>query len=410
MGAAAAGATGNRRRLTILSQYFHPEAISTGQLLTELAERLARRGFEVEALCAQPTYYGATRVPWRMQHAGIDIRRVRSTQLDKNSRLGRIVNAVTFFAAVALRLLAAPRDRTYLVVTNPPFLAWAMLLVRPLRRHRFVYLIHDIYPDVAVRLGVLRAGSPAVRLWKWLDRVSCRAAERVIVLGRDMRDVLRGKGVPEEKLRIIENWADGDAIRPLPRSENPFIREHGLAGKFVVMYSGNMGLLHDLESIVGAAARLRERTEMRFVFIGGGGKLPAVRRLVDQHRLDNVLLLPYQPREALGYTLTAADVSLVSLAAGNEGLAVPSKLYGIMAAGSPVVANVPEACEVARVLVEAECGLVVPVGDPKALAGAIARYLDDPELRRRHGSNARREFERRYALERVVDRWVEVLR
>jgi glycosyltransferase involved in cell wall biosynthesis len=225
-----------------------------------------------------------------------------------------------------------------------------------------------------------------------------------------MSDVLRGKGVPEEKLRIIENWADGDAIRPLPRSENPFIREHGLAGKFVVMYSGNMGLLHDLESIVGAAARLRERTEMRFVFIGGGGKLPAVRRLVDEHRLDNVLLLPYQPREALGYTLTAADVSLVSLAAGNEGLAVPSKLYGIMAAGSPVVANVPEACEVARVLAEAECGLVVPVGDPEALAGAIARYLDDPELRRRHGSNARTEFERRYALERVVDRWVEVLR
>ncbi|MCP3981274.1 MAG: glycosyltransferase family 4 protein [bacterium] len=398
------------RKVTILSQYFHPESISTGQLLTELGQAMAARGMDVDALCGQPTYYDTNRVPSRIEFGGMTIRRVNNTQLSKNSRIGKILNSTSFALGVFWRMLFAPRDRLLLIVTNPPFLAWIGWCMRRLRGQRFAYLIHDVYPDIAIKLGYMREGSLVSRLWERLNRRTYRAADTVIVLGRDMRDVLAAKGVPQEKIRIVENWTDGSLVRPTPRAENPFAKEHGLLDKFVVMYSGNMGLFHDMESIVEAADRLREHADIRFVFIGGGGKLDMMQRYAEEHELPNALFLPYQDKEMLRYTLPTADVALISLSEGCEGLAVPSKLYGTLAAGTPIVANLEPSGEVAQVIEEAECGRVVPVHRPDSIAEAILAYRDDPALTRRHGENARREFEQRYTIERIVAKFEEVLR
>jgi glycosyltransferase involved in cell wall biosynthesis len=398
--------------VAILSQYFFPELISTGQLLTELAEDLVDFGCSVLVVAGQPTYYESSSVPPVMEHRGIRIIRVGNTQLGKNSVSGKILNSTTFFLGAVRRSLALPRDTVVLVVTNPPILPFVPYLLSFLRKQKFVCLIHDVYPDIAVRLGYLRKNGAFHGLWERMNRRMMHRAAAVIVLGRDMEEKVREKMDRSEwgKIRRIPNWSDGDAIHPVEKGENPFLREIGLSpSTFIVQYSGNMGLSHCMETIIEAAHRLQD-IPVRFLIIGGGGKKEKIGKMAADLGLGNVQFLPYQPKEKLRYSLACSDVSLVCLDEGVEGLSVPSKYYGILASGRPVIALMAERSEIAMSIRESGCGYVVPPGNPEALAEKVRYLFNHPEAVREMGRKGRESLERNYSRRVAAGKYFDLLR
>lgn len=391
----------------ILTQYYHPDHSATGQILHELARGLLQEGRDVEVITAQPMYAMTEKRPHREVIDGVLTTRVPSTSFDKNTNVGKVLNSISFFTFALLYTLKTPKCSLLLVVSNPPFLPAIGLLLRLIRRQPYVHLVHDIYPQIAVKLGYLRADSPLTKCWQMLNKWIYRYASRVIVLSENMFDTLSTASyVESSRLSIIHNWADGRLIVPLSRSHNSFLLEAGLESKFVCQYSGNMGLFHDLEGLMSVAGRVTD-LPIEFVMIGGGGKLPKLKALAAE--LPNVRFLPYQPKEQLPLSLTACDVAVVTLENGIGGLAAPSKLYGILAAGRAVLAIVEENSYIKEMIETAHCGVAVRPGDTAGLEAAIRHLASSPIDTATMGMNSRKLYEERFTIETAVRSYADLL-
>lgn len=397
--------------MVIVSQYFHPDIASTGVFLTELAEDLVRQGLAVDVATTQPTYHTRVRAPAREDYLGMRIARVPALRLSKDSLVGKLLNGLSFCAALLVHLWRrTPATATLFFVSNPPYLPVLGPWFRWLRGQPYVFLIHDVYPDIAVALGYLRPRSWIVRLWDRLNRVVLRQAAAVIVLGESMADVIRRKEPGcADRLHVIHNWADAAFVVPRPKAGNAFAEEHDLVDTFVLQYSGNIGLFQDLESIIHTAALLRAEP-MQFLFIGEGGKKARLQEMAQQQELNNVRFLTYVPREELPLSLTAADAALVSMEKDTVGLCVPSKLYGILASGLPVLAITEPESEVARIIDRFGCGAYVPPGRPDLLAEQARRLQADPELAREMGRRGRAAMEEFFTRKAATSAYAAVLR
>jgi glycosyltransferase involved in cell wall biosynthesis len=395
---------GRPARVLFINRSYWPDVEATGQFLTELCEDLAEE-FEVHVLCGRPQQTAEA------QHAaeygssmrrGVAIHRLRHTQFDKASFWGRLANMVTFQLSAAWQSLRVPRPDITVVETDPPLLCLLGWLLERVRGTRLVCYLQDIYPDVAVALGKLRRG--------WVERLLRRTffavyrrSSAVIVLSRDMRNLLVASGVPADKVQTIPNWADTDEIYPV-KSDNRFRRDHGLDGKFVVMYSGNMGMSQRLEQVLEAADLLRDRDDIEFALVGDGADRRNLQRRVAEKRLGNVRFYDYQPKSALADSLSAADVHLVILRPEIKQLLMPSKLYGVLASGTPAIVLADRDCELADVVVRQDAGVVVPSDATAELAAAIRKAADSPERLERQGLNARRYAEAQCRRDASVDR------
>lgn len=399
------------KRVLFLTQFFYPEAAATAQLLTELAVELVKRGMTVTVYTSQPTYHERRRLPRQEEFHGVRIVRLFSTRFDKQRLFGRMANGLTFFLTVLLRLLFSRGREPLLIVSTPPFLGWVGWLVWLIQRRRYVLLVHDVYPDVAIRLGYMKEGGIVARFWKALNRKMYRHAATVIVLGERMKQVVEyhigNDGTP---VKVIHNWADGQFIVPRHKEGNWFAQKYGLVGKTVVLYSGNLGLFHDLETLIEAADRLREVKDVVFLFVGEGGKKKKLIRMVQQKGLRNVEFLPYQPRDHLPYSLPAGDIGVVTLERGVEGLCVPSKLYFYLAAGHAILALVGKDSEVADIIERCECGVRVEQGDVEGVVNALMRWRDDPSLLKEMKTRARHCFERYFTKEQAVAKYYNILK
>ena len=265
-------------RVTIVSQYYAPDISATGQILHLLGAELARRGFDVAALTALPSY-GPPEMrpdaPYTENLDGVTVRRVRATRFSKDRLVGRLINIGTFLAQVTRHVLLGRSDRVYLYVTNPPFLGMIGALVSLIRKHRYVVLLHDSYPQVAVRVGAIKPNGLIDRVWNRLNRTVYRRASATVVLCRKARElVCQTYGINEDFVHEVHNWADGDFLRPKPTAESRFAQAHDLLDPFVVMYSGNLGRFYDFETILGAAEHLQDE-HFRLILIGAGGRAPA---------------------------------------------------------------------------------------------------------------------------------------
>jgi len=282
----------------------------------------------------------------------------------------------------------------------------------PLLRVPFVFLVHDVYPDIAVKLGIIAPRSLAERVWRATYRRIYRAAARIVVLGPRMRDVIRRSLAPNDysKCAIIPNWADGDTIVPRDRGDNPLRLELGLVDKLVVLYSGNMGPAHDMETVLDAAEQLRHVPDLRFLLIGAGGQWDRVSAMVRERELANVTMLPYQPQEVLPYSLTCGDISLVTLREGMEGLLVPSKVYSSLAAGLAILAVMGPDSEIGDIVKEYDCGYRVTQGDVDGLVRAITQMHDDPALLSNMKKRARSCFEGNYTRGMSIGKYAALLR
>lgn len=297
----------------------------------------------------------------------------------------------------AIRLMLAPKADVVVFLTNPPFFSLLGIVAKRIRRERFVYILMDVYPDVAVEAGVLAKGGIAERILRWIARLSLREADLIVVLGEDMHDVVVRSGALQEKVVVIRNWADPKAIYPVRHEENHFRRELGLEGKFVVEYSGNLGVSHFFEDILAVAEELVPLHDLRFLFIGGGKRFKEVEQFASERNLPNIILMPYCEQSILSQSLSVGDVHYISLRPGFEGLVVPSKAYGIMAAGRPIIYQGNTGGEVARMVVQEGIGHVVLPGDRKGLRDAVIGLYHDKEAADRMGRAARVALEKKYS-------------
>lgn len=405
-----AAATGESLDVLLVSEHNYPSQASGGRLLAQLCADLAASGHAVTAICSAVHYTTdeGIRLKARETHASVAIERYAPTRFDRRSLIGRTVNEVAYSLRVALSLARRKRPDVVIVLSSPPFMIPALALVSRIRRVPLVPVIMDVFPQMATVTGHLGQGSPLYRAWMALQRASLGTSRRIVVLGRCMRDVVGGMS-PRVPIDVIPNWAD-DQLHPVPRSENRFLDSHPrLRSACVVMYSGNLGRFHDFETLLAAATRLRDREDVRFAIIGDGAKRTWLEAEVARRALSNVELLPFQPPEMLLHSLNAADIAVVTLEPGAEGLCVPSKFYPLLAVGRPVVAVMGARAEVARVVSEASCGVVVEPGDVDALTAAIRSMADDDRLREEQGRRGREVFLERFARRYAAPRYAATL-
>lgn len=394
-----------RGRVVLLTQFFYPEKAAVAQFMTELARQLHIRGLEITVLTSNATYHRDGRLPARETIDGVDVRRLWGTRFDKRNLAGRICNLVTFITAAIVHMLFTKSRPALLFISNAPLLGIVGRVARLLRGQKYICLIQDVYPDLAVTLGLFGDRSVARRVWDGVNRRVYSSAESVIVLGNRMRDVVSRNLRSSDRMHVIPDWADGDAIRPLPKDENWFAREYDLLDRIVVLYSGNHGLAHDLETLIEAADRLREDVRFLFLFIGEGGKKAKLLEMVEERELGNVRFLPYQPIENLPFTLTCGDISVVTMEEGVEGLVIPSKIYGALAAGQAILALVGERTEVGDIVSENACGCRVRPKDIDGMVGALLQLAADDKTLAGMKQGARAGYENNYRKDIAMERY-----
>ncbi len=398
-------------RVVFINRFFFPDHSATSQLLTDLAFHLARAGFDITVLTSRQAYDNPRPLfPCTATEQGVRIVRVWSTRFGRDRLLGRALDYVTFYMSACFLLLTMVRRGEVVVAkTDPPLISVIAAVVARLRGAVLVNWIQDLFPEVASALveNPISAGGGLLRsLRNW----SLRSAQRNVVIGETMRTKLADEGVPAETITVIHNWSDGDAIRPLDRQCNELRREWGVEDKFVVGYSGNFGRAHDFKTIQGAVELLRNDDRIVFLFVGGGVQHRWLRDELGAKQLTNVLFKPYQPRERLRLSLTVPDVHLISLQPALEGLIVPSKFYGIAAAGRPTIYIGDTNGEIPRLLQSGNCGATIALGQPHMAAEMIEKFVSNPDLARRYGQNARALFESRFSRPQAERAWECVLK
>jgi glycosyltransferase involved in cell wall biosynthesis len=390
-----------------LNRSYWPDTGATGQLLTELAEDLvAHHHMNVTVVTGPPLAANGARLPRRETRNGVTIIRASGTAWSPRKFAARATNYLTYFTAAMLAARRLPPQDVIVALTDPPIIGLAALAAR--RDRRFVFYCQDVFPEVAALLQDFR--SPTIDwILERVNRLLLQRADAVVALGETMAArLVEGKGADRSRISIVHNWADTTAIAPAPQ-RNPFSEAHGLAGAFVVLHAGNIGQSQNLESVIAAADILREQRDVRFVFIGDGTGRAALEARVSDLGLDTVRFFPYQPRDQMRWTYATASVFLVSLKAGLAGYIVPSKLYGILAAGRPYIAAVDETSEVAEITRTHDCGVRVTPGNAQEIAQAIVALKGDPERSAAMGQRAR-EAALNFDRARQVTRHAELLR
>lgn len=388
----------SKQRLWIVCELYYPEENATGHYMTQTAEGLAEH-FDVKFICGQPNYASkGQKGPSHEIRNGVEIFRCWGTRLDKNVVAFRLVNMLTLGLTMFVRsLLKFRRGDKVLVVTAPPSLPYQTGFAALMKGSGYYLLLHDLYPDILVAVAGAKPNSLLVRTIDVANRWLYKHAAKIIAVGRDMKERLESKSAGlDVPIAVIPNWADMANIEPRPKEGNELLAELGVADKLVFLYAGNIGHPTDIESIVDAAAALRDEP-VHFVFVGSGAKLPWLKKEVEAQGLENISVLGQLPRGEQRVFLNAGDVAIISLVKGMWGTAMPSRTYNTLATGMPILALTEEGSELARVIKEERVGWHIPSGQPEALVLAIRDIMS-----RRRELGEMRERARSAALEKYT--------
>ena len=424
----------------MIQQHFYPEVAATGQLLLDLCEDLVKVGYKVKVITGNPT-----EIPQEIQrenilrkenYKGIDIVRLRNSTFNKYKMTGRVLNYLTFHFLVFFQMLFCEKPDLVYVLSTPPFISFYGLMLKRFKGSKVIYNVQDLFPDLAVELGKLK-NKVFIRFLNKLSELIVRKVDKVVVVGEYMEKRIReellggmsagnsNSASADDHIITIHNWADGEKIKVLRRendldmdaedggAQNNYLKKKwGLEGKFVVLYSGNIGYLHEFDTIIDAAEYLDKEgmKEIVFVFIGEGIKKRYIEGKVREKGLDNILFFLYQPREMLTYSLGLADVSLATLEKGFEGMVVPSKIYGILASGRPVIAVVGGESEFTEIVRKGKCGEIVKIGDYKRLSEVIINYYNNSEKCYQEGMSGRKYFEENYDRKIATKKYIKVIK
>jgi colanic acid biosynthesis glycosyl transferase WcaI len=402
-------------RVCFINRSYWPDTEATGQLLTELCEDLAQENeaggtWDVSVIAGQPNH-NADGVEFRpsgtQRRNGVTIHRVQHTRWPKHRLLGRAVNYVTFLWGCLWKAAQIPRGSVVVVETDPPLLCLLGAWLQWWKVCQLVVYLQDIHPEIAVALGHFRDGW-FTRFLKRRFHAVYRAADRVIVLSQDMRSHALEIGVSESKIALIPNWVDTDRVVPI-NANNRLRARYGEFDQFIVMYSGNLGLCQQLDEILEAAKLLRDEVCIRLVFVGRGSTRGRLEQYARDNRLANVAFFDYCAKRELGESLSAADLHLVPLDPRLTRLMMPSKLYGVLASGTPLVAIAPAESHLARIVNEEQVGWIVPPGDARALAEQIRHCFHNRDELIDRGERSRQLAIDQYDRRRITQEFAEFL-
>jgi colanic acid biosynthesis glycosyl transferase WcaI len=398
-------------RVFFINRYFFPDMSATAQILTDLACGLAENGFEIHVVCSRQLYDAAgARLAAEELLRGVIVHRIWTTRFGRSGLLGRAFDYASFYVLCGAALARLLRRGDIVVAkTDPPLISIVAAAAARLKGAALVNWLQDVFPEVASQLGANPLPAFLDRALRRLRDASLRAAAANVVLGSRMLEYIGTRCIPASQCRVIENSADPDSLRPRAPGDSALRVRLGLVDKFVIGYSGNLGRAHEYDTVLGAAEALRLDGRFAFLFIGGGVNMRSLEIQVKQRGLSNFHFLPYQARENLEDSLAASDVHLASLIPTLEGLIVPSKFYGILAVGRPVVFIGDGDGELSRAIRSSRCGLVVEAGNSKALVDAINSLESDVGRRHAMGAAARELLCTRYSSKRALERWRELL-
>ena len=399
-------------RIIFLNRYFYPDHSATSQILSDLAFHLAAAGQDIHVVTSQQIYDDpAARLPPSEIVRGVQVHRVATTRFGRSNLIGRGLDYLSFYWSMWRCIISFAEPGNVLVAkTDPPLLSVLAISAAKRRSARLVNWLQDLYPEIAIELGVPLLKGPVGRAIGLLRNRSLRLADANVVLGTSMAARVRACGVAQDRIHVIPNWADDEEIVPVPPAENPLRREWQLEDKFVVGYSGNLGRAHEFETVLAAAERLRDDSRIVFVFIGGGKQFDELAKRVHVRKLDRTFrFFPYQDRTVLKYSLSAPDVHWVSLPPKVEGLIFPSKLYGIIAAGRPVIAVTAMEGGLACLVREHDCGFAIAPGDSDSLCRTILFLAEDVKTRTGMGTRARALLDANFTRQLGFARWRRLL-
>lgn len=352
-----------------LNRSFWPDVEATGQLLTELCEDIGEE-FETIVIAGQPNenldranfkIFGSQRV------GATQVKRVWHTKFAKRKILGRLTNQLSFMLGCLFLALFTRKVDIIVFQTDPPLLCFLGWILKLRHRCRLIAYLQDVYPDIALALEKVPDGT-AYRFARRFFYAVYKRVDRVVVLSDDMHSLMAKSGIQTEKLRIVPNWIDAGRVYP-DKTANNFRVEHGLDDQFVVMYSGNLGLSQRLDMVIEAAAQMHQHQDVIFAFIGDGASKLSLQAEVNRRGLSNVRFFPYQPKDQLATSLSAADLHIVPIDARVLQCLMPSKLYGVLASGTPALVIAPEFSELARIVQSEQVGITVP--DAESISWAV---------------------------------------
>jgi colanic acid biosynthesis glycosyl transferase WcaI len=400
------------RRLIFINRYFHPDQSATSRLLSDLTFALADAGHNVLILTSQQRYDDPdAHLPAREIRGRLTAHRLAGTRFGRTNLLGRAIDYVSFYVSmtVALLKLAGAGD-TIIPMTDPPMLSLFVAPIARLKGCRIINWLQDLYPEVALAVGTPFLRPMMAKLIKLFRDRSLRASDCNVVIATAMAERVLALDVKKDHIRVIHNWVDDDALSPIPAHENPFRRAWGLEDKFVVGYSGNLGRVHDIDTILLASGELVD-CQIVFLCIGGGAHYDALQQTAEKRGLTQLFrFMPYQSETDLPYSLSAADVHWLSHKPEFEGLLFPSKFYGIAAVGRPIIAITSRQSELAKLVTQYQCGLVVEQGDGKTLALELKKLKAAPEVCAAMGAHARAMLTARFTRAEAINTWAQTLR
>ncbi|WP_235846960.1 glycosyltransferase family 4 protein [Neobacillus soli] len=376
-----------KKKLLIFAHYYIPDVASTGQILKELAEGMLH-AFDITVICVVPSYTGKiaeeykTKLFYKEEINGVKIIRIRVPEFSKSNKISRVKNILGyFFGAMIATFKVGKMDYVY-SISQPPILGGLIGVWGKWMKHaKYIYNIQDFNPEQTMAVGYSK-NKFILNAMMWFDKFSCKRADKVIVVGRDMvatlKDRFKNKKVPNHV--FINNWIDEKEIYPLPSDNEKVIsfkKKYGLENKFIIMYSGNIGLYYDLENIMRVIKKFKSRDDVVFAFVGEGTVREKLVLYKEKHTLNNVIFIPYQEKSDLVYSLNAGDVHWCINAKGIKGVSVPSKLYGILAAGKPILGVLDEGSEARLIIEETKSGYVTEPGNYDEVEAAIERFLNE---------------------------------
>lgn len=404
-----------KRSVLFVNQHYWPDVASTGQHLTDLAEYLSNSGIDVEVLTSRAQYEGGeVGAPAEETRRGVTIHRTRVPGFGRDDHLGRILDYLAFVLPAAFRLLSANRHDAVVYLTTPPLLPVLGLLAKMGRGQQYGIWSMDLHPEAEEALGVFTPGAWYSDLLRSLADQSYREADFVVDLGPVMRRRIEEKGVESGHLHTVPVWNDAERVRPVANDENPLIEEFGIEDRFVVMYSGNAGLQHQFEEVLGAMERLAGHPEIFFLFVGNGPRRSDIEAFARKREIPNFAYRDYVPREQLAYSLSVADLHLITLKPSMAGISAPGKLYGILAAGCPALMVGPVESEPGLVIRDYEVGTVIDPERTEDSVGAVTEAIrtawNKPDRRKEFGCRARKVFLENFSAAVTLKQWEEVLR
>ena len=407
-----------RRRILVISQTFIPDPASVGQHMADVARELARRGYEVRVYASARGYEDPTvkyaRREFIAEGGGgegcVDIRRLPLASFGKKSILTRIFGTASFQLQVLWHQLFTPRVAGIFFSTSPPLVGVTACIARALRGVPIAYWAMDLNPDQLITMGKIKETSFTAHFLEAANRFILRRSSLIVALDRFMQERLLKRGDFAKNMLVMPPWPHEENIESVDQTKNPFREKHGLVGKRVIMYSGNHSPANPLATLLEAALAYKDDDRVRFVFVGGGLGKKEVDACIQEHGLKNMLSLPYQPLADLKYSLSAADVHVVSMGDSMAGIIHPCKIYGAMAVGRPVLYLGPTPSHISDILEAHACGWQVSHGDVEGMKGHIAAILATPAAElERMGSDAQKALKGSLSQEILLNRMAERL-